>query len=432
VRARPATLTRRALLRAAAAGVGLWGLAGCGQTRPEGAGSVVLHLLAAGDPAFFSQMLPRFEASHPGVRVQWSLAGPEGRQGLVAALLSGSGPDVFWDADPSFYLGTPLVLDLAPLVQADGYPLDDFGETVLAAFRFRGGLYMLPRSLSPAVYAVRPDVLAAAGAELPGPDWSHADLVRIWRTVAQGGKAVGGQLVWSPTSTFYLQGWGAHLVDPADPERLRCALDTPAALACAQWMWDRFWQDGSAQGLQGQSPAADFFSGTLAMQVVTAAGLPAFAARASRVSWQLLPFPRWPAGPATSADTDFYAVAAATRHPRAAWQLLQFLVGPEGQQAAVRTGLQPPSRKSLWPAYLQAVAAAVPPLARQPLTVLAEAVQQGYARPPERFRYQQQALAILQVYWQQIFGPARVLAVQPGLRQATAEVDAAERAASRS
>ena len=418
-------LSRRAAL-AAAAWVGTSLLSSCGG-RPQAGGPVVLALQAPYDAALLGRMIPQFQAAHPGIRVNVGISPAPGSPGLAAALLTGSGPDVFWDIDPSRYLGGPLLVDLLPLARASGFALTDFGSAILAAYRFGSGLFMLPRTVSPSAYAARTDLWNAAGLSLPQAPYTAAELASQWARLSVGARVIGGQLAWSPSATFYLNGWGAHLVDPQDATQ--CALGSAAAAACGQWMYQRFWADNSAQGLQGQFPSASFVQGTLAMQVVSCAGLPAFAAGAEAVPWTLVPFPDWPQGPSTAAQTDFYAISAASPHIEAAWLLLSFISSPSWQQAAIASRLLPPSRQSLWNQYIQAIPATLPLRRGLPLGVYAQPVQQDWARPPEQFRYQAPAARLLSTYWQSMFGPGPTLSVHGGFPQAAAAVDAAEQAA---
>ena len=423
--AQAGNVTRRRLLRAAAA-LASTTLVACGRPGPSGGGPVQLYLQAPFDAALFGEMTPRFEAQNPGLRLNVAPAPKPGSASLAAALVSGDGPDVFWDDDPARYLGTPLALDLSPLITAGGYDLSDFGSAILAAYRYGGGLYMLPRSVSPSVYAARTDIWAGAGLDLPTGAYTAAELADLWRRLSTAGRIIAGQVVWSPSSTFYLNGWGAHEVDPADSAR--CALGAPAALTCGQWMWDRFWLDGSAQGMQGQFANASFTAGTLAMQVVDCAGLPAFAAGAQSVPWRLVPFPTWPVRQATAAAADFFAISAASHHQEAAWRLLQFVCSPEWQQAAIGTLLVCPSRRSLWDQYVAQVPRILPALKGQDIGLYAQPVQGDWALPPEEFRHQPAAEPLLQSYWMKIFGPGTTLGVGPGFAALAAAIDTAEAA----
>lgn len=420
------TCTRRSLLRAVGALGTSTALAACGATPSGRHGAVTLRLLGTGSLAFYQHLLPAFEAAHPGLRVQVSLATAGGTPALTTALLTGSGPDVLWGTDPALYLARPLLLDLAPLVARDHFPLGDFNPTVLDAFRVGQGLFMLPRSLSPLAYATRTDLFSAAGLDLPTAGYTYRDLERLWRVLTVG-ERIGGQLVWAPAATFYLTGWGADLVDPADP--LRAALGSPQAIACGEWMWDRFWKDRSAQGLQGQHPAARFFAGTLAMQTLAAADLANAAGLYANLPWRLTPFPLWPKGAATAAGADFYAISAASAHPEAAWLLLRHLVSVPWEQAGISDLLLPPSRVSLWPQFLAGARRAAPPLRQQPLELFTSAVQGDQVYPPQQFRYQQATAPTLAAAWQRIFGPHYTTGVRAGFPALAKALDVEERAA---
>jgi multiple sugar transport system substrate-binding protein len=422
-------LPRREALALAAATLGL-ALAGCASARPtRSSGVVTLYFQGSGPLDLRPDLLEAFEADHPGIRVVATPppAGAQLDQALLAAFVSGSGPDVFWSAAPWVYASGPWLADLSPFVAAARFDLRVFPSHQLEATRWAGGLHGLPRTTNPAAYAARTDVFAAAGVALPEPGYTAQDLADLWKRLTVPGRRAGGALEWSPTSTFYLRGWGAHLVDPRDNRR--CALATPAAIACGTWMWERFWLDGSARGLQGQDGWAAFGNGSLAMAVVTASSLPAAAALYAGFSWRLVPFPRWPAGPATSTDSEFYGIRATTAHPREAWELLVFVTSPTWQRAAIQAGLVPPSRVALWPDYVRVLSARIPALAEQPTHVLLDAVTADAAYPPETFAYQQAAVPVLQAYWQRIFGPGHTLTVARGFPACAAAVDRAEAAA---
>ena len=417
-------MTRRKALATAAAILAAGPLtAGCGG-RPASSGPIVLHLQGAPqDQPLYQRLLPDFVARHRGIRVQVSTAATGVPTSTVAGAVAGAGPDVLWGTDPAPYLAKPLLADLTPWIRREGYALGDFGPNVLAAFRRSTSLFMLPRSLSPQAYAVRLDRLAAAHLQPPGATTTAPELSTLWAHLTSGAR-VGGALDWKPTATFYLRGWGAHLVKPTDPRR--CALATPAAVACGRWMWDQFWSCRCAQGPFGPHRAARFATGSLAMRLVSAAGIVAFAAAHQQIHWQLAPFPRWPAGSATSAAVDFYGMSAASPHPHAAWALLAYITSAGWQLAAIRAARVPPARRSLWAAFASRIAQTAPPLARQPLTVFSDPVEADVAYPPETFADQAAALAVLNPLWVEMFGPSSSLAVRHGFPLAAARIDAAE------
>ncbi len=402
-------------------------LAACAGTSPATqGGGVELLLLGTGDGALYQQMLPRFEAAHPGIRVRLTLSQTTRQTSLPTSLIGGHGPDVFWVPDPAPYLAQPLLLDLSALAAHAQFDFGAFSGPLLASCRQGTALRLLPRSASPGAYAIRTDLFAAAGLNIPSGDYTAEAMAAAWARLTGRGR-VGGELRWSPTSSFYFTGWGAYLVDPAN--YLRSGLASTAAISCGQWMWNRFWVDGSARGQQGQNAGASFLRGTLAMRVLSCAGLPSAASAYRNLAWRLAPFPVWPARPATFADVDYYAISATTGHPRAAWLLLAYLTSSRWESAAITTSLVCPARTALWPAYLAAVRRAAPPLAQQPVEIFSTALQHDYAYPPQLFHYQTTALAVLQPFWQQIFGQGHTLTVSHGFPQAAVAVAAAERRA---
>ncbi len=418
-------LTRRKALAATAAVLAAGSLTtGCGGARPGTDGTITLHLQGTPqDQPLYARLLPDFTARHRGVRVQVSTAATAKPAVPVAGVVAGAGPDVLWGNDPVPYLAQPLLADLTPWIGRGGYDLQAFGANVLAAFRRGGSLFMLPRSLSPQAYAVRLDRLTAAHLQPPAAGTTAAEFSTMWARLSSGGR-VGGALDWRPTSSFYLRGWGAHLVDPGNPRR--CALGTAAAIACGRWMWDQFWSCGCAQGPFGPNRTARFATGGLAMRLVSAAGIVGFAAAHQPIRWRLTPFPRWPAGPATGALVDFYGMSAATPHPHAAWALLTYITSAGWQQAAIHAARVPPARRSLWGAFATRIAQAAPPLAHQPLSAFSAPVEADVAYPQETFADQAPATAVLTPLWAEMFGPNAKLSVRQGFPLAATRIDAAE------
>ncbi len=416
--------TRRQVLAAAAAALAsAAGLGACGPAGPKGSGVTPLFLEGTGDQALFQQMIPAFEADHRGIRVRWGLLQP-GQEGDVnASILAGMGPDVLWASDPGPYVRADLILPLDGWVESQHYDLSDFPPRLLSWLRRQGQLWGLPRRCSTGALLVNNDLLMSAHVSPPDPGYTATDLANLWSRLTGGGQ-IGGQLPWDPSETFLLNGWGAHLVDPANPRH--CVLDSTPGIACGRWMRDRLLRDRSVQGLQGQQADASFTQGTLAMEVVSAEGILAAASAAMSIPWSLLPFPRWPAGPATFAHSDCYVVSRGTKHPDAAWTLLTWVSSANWQRAAMQSAPVPPARLSLWSEYLDVLARAAPPLASRNLQVFSQPVTQGWAMPQEVFWDQTAAAPVLNTYWQRIFATG-ALGVAKGLAQAASAVDATQK-----
>lgn len=419
-------ISRRSLLGSAAALAAGAALAACGLTRPGGGRPLTLTLAGTGQRSLFTHMIPRFEAAHPGIRVQWGLTSGGQAATLRDQILAAVGPDVFWLEDPGPYLLGGLLRPLDDLIRASAYHLADFPDAALGTMRQGGHLYGLPRSAATGAYMVNVELVNAAGLPRPEDGYAAADMAALWNRMTGNG-VVGGQLAWSPEASFYLNGWGGHLVDPGDATR--CALDSAPDLACGRWMFTQLRESGCAQGLQGQQPAADFPQGTLGMQVVSARGALAAAGRAVNLPWRFLPFPVWPAGRATFIQTDAYALSAVSPHTEAAWALLQFVSSPAWQAQAIATDFVPPPRLSLWPTFIRTLEATAPPLAGRGLDVFVQPLRAGWAKPQERFANNPAAEAALAPFWPEIFGPTGQLPVGRGFAQAVAAVTRSQAAA---
>lgn len=414
-------MTRRGLLRVSAAvAAGAW-LSACGGT-PRHAGGITELTFVSGDPmTVVPSLIADFEASHPTIRVSYAPSQPSGTVNTVAAIVGHGAADVFWDDNPSPYLQDELCVDLSTYI--DSASLAAFSSPQLQAFRRGSGLYMLPQSNAPSAFLARTDVFSSVGIAVPTVSWTYNDLADIWQSLTTPGTRVGGQLIWSPTSTFYLTGWGASLVSPTNP--LECTLGSAAAIACGQWMWDRFWKDQSAAGLQGQASWADITKGSLVMEVITSAQI-SFAAKHYSFDWTLVPFPMWPQGSATLTTTPFYAIPVSCTQRDAAWELLQFVTSVSWEQATLAQGVSP-ARTSLWPSFLATLRKDIPSIASVPLEVFSTPVEDGWALPPETFTFQQAALDILNPAWTNIFGPNHTTTVPKGFAKAATAVDTAER-----
>ena len=415
--------SRRAFLASAAALAAGAALSACGTARPGSGGPTTLVLAGTGQPSLFAQMIPTFEAQHPGVHVRWGLTTLSAATTVRDQMLASVGPDVLWVSDPDPYLQAGLLLPLNPLVQRSAYSLADFPAQLRGALTRRGQLYGLPRSAATGAYLLNVGLVNAVRGVVPGPTYTADDMASLWNTLTRGG-VVGGELDWSPQASFYFNGWGGHLVDPADDRR--CLLASAAAEACGTWMYARLRSDGSAQGLQGQHSTARFRTGGLAMKVVSASNVLAAVGAAGNIAWTILPFPVWPGGPATFVDMDAYAIAATTHAPEAAWELLQFISSPAWQQAVMENAPVPPARLQLWPAYLHILETAAPPLQGRGLQAFSDPLTQGWAFPPERFHDNTAAMTVLDRYWQQIYAPQGQLSVAKGFSAAAAAVDASQ------
>jgi len=362
---------------------------GCGERATSGAPVTLVFkhakILGPADPV--PGLLRRFEALHPGVRVQsealtWS--SDEQHQFYVINLEGGSPPfdvmmlDVIWVPE---FARAGWILDLTnfvPPAERDAH----FPTAIEPALR-EGRLWALPWFMNVGLLYYRTDLLAKYGFR---PPETHDELIRQVRRIREGerdprldgflwqGKQYEGGMV---NVLEALWANGARLLDDAgrpfpEPDRARESLAFLRGLiesgvspgwvtAGDEELTRRPFGDGRAIFLRSWPYALDLFE------------LPASPVR-GKVG--VAPLPRLPHGEAGAGSTGgaHLAVSARTRHRALAVELVRFLTSDAAQRAMTESAALRPSRPSL---YRDATL-----VARDPsLPALLELMRRGRPRP---------------------------------------------------
>jgi multiple sugar transport system substrate-binding protein len=336
---------------------------GCGE-RPGGGAPVTLvfkhaKILGPADPV--PGLLRRFEAEHPGVRVQsealtWS--SDEQHQFYVINLEGGSPPfdvmmlDVIWVPE---FARAGWILDLTPSVPPA--ERDAHFPTAIAPALHDGRLWALPWFMNVGLLYYRADLLAKYGFRAPE---TYDELIEQVRRIRAGerdprldgylwqGKQYEGGMV---NVLEALWANGARLLDEAgrpfpEPARARESLAFLRGLiesgvspgwvtAADEELTRRPFGDGRAIFLRSWPYALDLFE------------LPD-----SRVRGKVgvAPLPRLRHGPVGAASTGgaHLAVSARTRHPALAVELARFLTSESAQRAMTEGAALRPSRPALY------------------------------------------------------------------------------------
>lgn len=135
------------------------------------------------------------------------------------------------DTAPSFVLppeafGSPLLLDLKPLMEADPtFQRDDFFPGTLERYTAKDGIWVLPHQQSIAMIRYHRDLFQRAGLPEPRPGWTWRDLLDIAGQIANPGSATSptyGFVHTSPSDAFPFlislleeQGIDISRIDPA-------------------------------------------------------------------------------------------------------------------------------------------------------------------------------------------------------------------------
>ena len=304
------------------------------------------------------QLMPTFEARHPGVRVRvqqvpWSAA----HEKLLTAFVGNAMPDVFQLGStwvPEFH----AIGALAPLdTRLDGptpAQLDDYFGGILDANRIAGGIYGIPWYVDTRVLFYRTDLLAQAGFAAPPADWAAwmASMAAVQHLVGSGRYAMLLPVrEWQPLVILALQS-GATLLRDGD----RYGDFQSAAFRTAFAFYLDIFRRGLAP-VEAEGQIAnlyqDFAAGFFAFYISGPWNLGEFAARlpadmAGRWSTAPMPAPTGDGPGISVAGGASLALSPGARDPDTAWQLVEYLSEPATQVSFYRLTGDLPARRSAW------------------------------------------------------------------------------------
>jgi ABC-type glycerol-3-phosphate transport system substrate-binding protein len=110
---------------------------------------------------------------------------PDSQMAMLRRIVSGADTSYAFAITPEA-LGTPLLLDLAPQMDADAtFNREDFYPGALERWSKGGGIYALPRSFYVQTLTYNKDLFQVAGLSDPEPGWSWSDLLAAAEQVQQ-------------------------------------------------------------------------------------------------------------------------------------------------------------------------------------------------------------------------------------------------------
>jgi ABC-type glycerol-3-phosphate transport system substrate-binding protein len=357
---------------------------------------------------FYEPLAKKFSAEHPNVTIalvslddlmsipREQQNTPEGPLTQLRRIVSGA------DTAPAFALvpeafGSGLMLDLAPLMDADGaFKRDDFLPGALEQYTIKGGSWVLPRYLNVQVLNYNKDLFKANGLPEPKAGWTWADLLGSAEQLARkSGSRVDTYGYLDSSGGFLplvalLQDQGVDLLNtPAQKVRL----DSPEVLAAVERLRALI-DTGALYRPEYKENAIDpgqmIRDGKIAIwgqEFMGIADGPGVPSQPADYSFEVgkAPYPSTIGG-FYGGGADGYIISAGTAHPAEAWQWIEFLSrqqieqpGPDGpmiingpgriparQSLAEQTGFWNSIDEETAAAYRWAIANPAPPMERTP------------------------------------------------------------------
>jgi len=261
-------------------------------------------------------------------------------------------------------IGSDLLLDLAPLIDADSsFKRDDFYPGALEQYTMHGATRVLPRYLMVALLSYNKDIFKDAGLPEPKPGWTWTDLLGAAEQIAQkNGSKVERYGFFDPTSGFFplfalLKEQGMDLLNtPASQVKL----DGPEVVSAVTHIRSlidsgAIFRPAYKEGGPSVDPAQMINDGQVGLWSAEFAGPGPVAADGSS---QAPSFP-FPVGqvpyPSLALNIfggsyDGFMISAGTAHPNESWKWIEFLSRQQTDQAGPRPYMPPgriPARQSL-------------------------------------------------------------------------------------
>lgn len=350
---------------------------------------------------------------------------------LEAAIISGSGPDVFtsW-FDPNTFFDKDLTLPLNSYLQSWGASPSLWTATQFDLYTTSKGQMALPCYLGTKALAVNLGMLDNLGVAYPTADWTWEQAESFWRNTANPAKHILG-IGFDNDGTgvpnnFLFEAWGGAIVRSSN--RAVCTLAESSSLACAAVLYPLLLEGVAGDGA---GTVSQFANGQYVTRSTGTWELVSALEQWTSMNWSLLPFPAGPVASTTYANSDFYAISAETAHPEEAALLLRFLaVEPGWQTSMMRLFLLSPALKSLWPDWSEQAIAAAPSLAKKNLDAFTQLALTNNAYPDAMFAYaDSQAYHDLSAWGGLIIGGQ--IDYTAGLQQATSQINELEQLAAK-
>jgi multiple sugar transport system substrate-binding protein len=274
---------------------------------------------------------------------------------LQTGLAGGAAPDVFAMDGPLFpdYAGRDVLLDLAPYVQAEGYPLTALDENAVKDFTTSDGRQLgLPRDLNVIALFYNKDLFDKASVPYPDDTWDWAKLVEVGKKMTVDKNKDGKPEQWGLyTETTDMENYWSSLVwqnggDILAPDGKSIVLDSPAATGGLQFLQDLIWKEKVVPEPSLFAETGDAFEQGKAAMEVNGSWLVATDETAG-LKFGIAPLPKGPAGRATSVNPTGAVVYKGTKSPDAAWAFVKYLASPAAQQKIMALKASLPANKEV-------------------------------------------------------------------------------------
>src|SRR5687767_2580812 len=347
---RTSTKTRRAVVSAAAAGLGAVALAACGQeaggspsTPSQATGQITfLGRESGSEVAVYKEAIEKFNASQPRVKVTHDLATGNFDQKLQTVVAAGTAPDANYMHSQTVptYVSLGVAAPLDAHAKKDKAVLDGLLPAAVDSYRFKNEVYGIADVATSYVMYINPALFRKAGATLPTEKWTWSDYTTAAQRIVSAlrGEEVFGVANWNAADSWPSVLW-QNGADILNKDRNAVTIDRPEAIEAFTWIADQVQKaklHPAPADMAGKSAEQMFFDGKAAM-------IPTYSSRAGTIAKTAqfeVEAVHLPAGKQRVNRTACGGVAMgkASKAPDATWEFLKYIAGEEFQWSMARVG----------------------------------------------------------------------------------------------
>lgn len=268
-------------------------------------------------------------------------------------------PEVFAMDAPLFrdWYSRGALVSLQSYIDREPGFLDGLNPLATKAYQTDQGYFGLPRDFQTIVLFYNKDMFDKAGIPYPNEDWTIQDLRETAKKLTLK-DSTGKITQWGFTADLYdIEGFmsemvwnhGGEILNPEHSKTLLADNTAPWKFIAEMVQVDKSLPDVDTQGQYGFDM---FQAGKAAMITIGHWAVPSYATTNFR--WDVAPFPKGPAGRATSINSAGFVMSKGAKNLDAGWQWIQYVLSDEGQTKLAQLGFAIPVRTSIAesPAFL--------------------------------------------------------------------------------
>lgn len=302
-----------------------------------------MHLRASfwSPPGLDREIANRFEATHPGVKIDLLITGGRYAEKLQSMIVAGNEPDIIMVHDTFYHewASRGVLADLTEFVRTADRA-DPFVPVMLDAFGWNGRLYAVPVDCNAMVTFGNLDAAASAGLPYPwhAQTWAQLEALGPRLSRRDNPHSPTDYLCALPQPPFFLTAFGGRCFD--DPHHPRSVVvDSPTTREAFDY-WRRMHQRGWAvprSVMLDQGEAEMFRDGRIAFFFWGRA--PSKIVRTNpKLHWDLAPVPTGASGSTTPHLSMAVGISRRSKHADLAREYLRFYISDAGVEPAVRAG----------------------------------------------------------------------------------------------